>query len=208
MSSPWTENLETVSSGDPRGMVAELAEEDLKQARTWLRVIGVLGLIGGAAAIVVPAVASVTIAIFMGWLLLLVGVTMLVHEIRMRGREHRSWWDIVTALITAVAGLCLLLFPLTGTLTLTFFLISWFIVTGVLQLVAWWQTRGAPGSGLLALNGVVGLILGILIAADLPSSAGWAIGLLVGVNLIFLGVRALAAASILSRLASGRVRPA
>jgi uncharacterized membrane protein HdeD (DUF308 family) len=183
-------------------------EPGLKEARRWLYAIGVLALIGGVAAILVPAVASVTIAIFTGWVLLLVGVTMLVHEIRMRGRAHRSWLDIVMALITAVAGLCLLLFPLTGTLTLTFFLISWFIATGVLQLFAWWQARRAPGSGLVAVNGVIALLLGVLIAANLPSSAAWAIGLLVGVNLVFFGVRAFAAAGLLGRLDAGRMRPA
>jgi uncharacterized membrane protein HdeD (DUF308 family) len=189
-------------------MVTGLGDADRKEARTWLRVIGVVALLGGAAAILVPVIASVTIAIFTGWVLLLVGVTMVVHEIRMRGRAHRSWLDVVTALITAVAGLCLLLFPLTGTLTLTFFLISWFIATGVMQLIAWWQTRGAPGSGMFALNGVIGLVLGVLIAADLPSSAAWAIGLLVGVNLVFFGIRALTAASVLGRLAPRRTDPA
>ena len=205
-----TEPAGTVRSGEPHsaGTVSRLGKADLREARKWLRIIGVLALVGGAAAILVPVVASVTIAIFAGWVLLLVGVTMLVHEIRMRGRAHRSWLDIVTALITAVAGLCLLLFPLTGTLTLTFFLISWFIATGVLQLVAWWQARSAPGSGLLAVNGVIALVLAILIAANLPSSAAWAIGLLVGVNLVFFGVRALAAASMLGRLGPGRTQSA
>lgn len=210
MPQQWTEHLGTVRSADPRsaGMVTGLGDADRKEARTWLRVIGVVALLGGAAAILVPVIASVTIAIFTGWVLLLVGVTMVVHEIRMRGRAHRSWLDVVTALITAVAGLCLLLFPLTGTLTLTFFLISWFIATGVMQLIAWWQTRGAPGSGMFALNGVIGLVLGVLIAADLPSSAAWAIGLLVGVNLVFFGIRALTAASVLGRLAPRRTDPA
>jgi uncharacterized membrane protein HdeD (DUF308 family) len=40
-------------------------------------------------------------------------------------------------------------------------------------------------------------VLGILIAVELPSSAGWAIGLLVGINLIFWGVRALVGARLL-----------
>jgi uncharacterized membrane protein HdeD (DUF308 family) len=107
-----------------------------------------------------------------------------------------------------VASICLLVFPLTGTLTLTFFLAAWFLATGVSQLVGWWQTRGEPGSGVLALNGVVGVLLGILIIADLPSSAAWAIGLLVGVNLLFFGLRALVAANVLAHRGSRRMRPA
>jgi uncharacterized membrane protein HdeD (DUF308 family) len=206
MAQQWTEHLGTARSAEPRAtFVAGLTNEDIDGAVKWLRVLGILSLIGGCAAILVPAVASVTIAIFTGWVLLAVGAVMLSHEIRMRGRSHRTWLDWLTAILTIVAGVCLLVFPLTGTLTLTFFLVGWFVSTGVMQLVAWWQLRGEPGAGLLAFHGTIALILGILIAADLPSSAAWAIGLLVGVNLVFFGIRSLAAASLLGRLASGRL---
>ena len=107
---------------------------------------------------------------------------------------------MLTAALTILAGICLLVFPLTGALTLTFFLCAWFFTTGTLQLVAWWRLRGSPGAVMLGLNGITSLILGLLIALSLPSSAAWAIGLLVGVNLVFFGVRALMAASALKQL--------
>jgi uncharacterized membrane protein HdeD (DUF308 family) len=205
----WTENLGTARTGDPfRGAAAESTGDEIQRARKWLLAVGILSLLAGAGAILVPAVASVTIAIFTGWVLIAVGAMWLAHEIRMRGRAHRSWADIVTAILTLLAGICLVVFPLTGTLTLTFFLIAWFFTSAAVQLVAWWQMRGEPGAGVLAFHGVINLILGILIAADLPSSAAWAIGLLVGVNLVFFGVRALMAANLLKELAPGRRRPA
>jgi uncharacterized membrane protein HdeD (DUF308 family) len=49
------------------------------------------------------------------------------------------------------------------------------------------------------LGGVLSMLLGVLIALELPSSAAWAIGLLVGVNLLFWGVRAIVAARLLGR---------
>jgi|tagenome__1003787_1003787.scaffolds.fasta_scaffold20027905_1 uncharacterized membrane protein HdeD (DUF308 family) len=210
MAEQWTENLGTARRREPIGaaIIAELTDQDIKHAIKWLRVVGILALIGGFGAILVPAVASVTIAIFIGWMLVLVGAVMLGHEIRMRHLAHRRWQDLLTAILTVLAGICLLVFPLTGTLTLTFFLAAWFLGTGAMEMVAWWQMRGAPGVGLLALNGVVSLVLGILIVANLPSSGAWAIGLLVGVNLVFFGIRALVAASALSRLSPGRTRTA
>src|SRR3954451_20307109 len=200
MAQQWTERLGTMQTAETRALVAGLNSEDIREARKWLRVVGVLSLIAGVAAILVPAVASVTISIFIGWVLVAAGAVWLSHEIRMRGRSHRSWLDWLSAILTVLAGVCLLVFPLTGTLTLTFFLVGWLLSTGVLQLVAWWQLRGEPGVGVLAFHGVISLLLGILIAADLPSSAAWAIGLLVGFNLLFFGIRALTAASVLGRL--------
>ncbi len=43
------------------------------------------------------------------------------------------------------------------------------------------------GAGLVGLSGVAGLLIGILVLAKFPSSADWAIGLLVGIDLIFAG---------------------
>ena len=72
--------------------------------------------------------------------------------------------------------------------------------TGALSLIGAWRMRGLPGTGLLVLSGALSLAAGILVAVDLPSSAAWAIGLLVGVNLVYWGVRALFAASALKAL--------
>jgi uncharacterized membrane protein HdeD (DUF308 family) len=47
--------------------------------------------------------------------------------------------------------------------------------------------RGQQGAGLVGLSGICGLLIGILVLAKFPSSADWAIGLLVGIDLIFAG---------------------
>jgi uncharacterized membrane protein HdeD (DUF308 family) len=70
----------------------------------------------------------------------------------------------------------------------------------MLSLIAAVRRRDAPDMAITAFGGVISLILGVLIAVNLPSSAGWAIGLLVGINLIFWGVRALTGARALKLL--------
>jgi uncharacterized membrane protein HdeD (DUF308 family) len=52
----------------------------------------------------------------------------------------------------------------------------------------------------MTVNGLLSCVLGILIAADLPSSANWAIGLLVGIYMIWWGTEALIAASLLKHV--------
>jgi uncharacterized membrane protein HdeD (DUF308 family) len=169
-------------------------------ARRWLIVSGILGIIGGAAAIAVPAVASVTTVLFIGWILVFAGVVKAVDAFSRRGRGDLAL-SVLDALLALLVGLYLVIFPLSGTVSLTLLLVVWFAGVGVLSLIGASRTRGLPGAGLLVFGGVLSLVLGILVAVDLPSSAAWAIGLLVGVNLIFWGVRALVAASALKTLA-------
>jgi uncharacterized membrane protein HdeD (DUF308 family) len=205
MAQQWTERLGATGGPDAPPaeawvFAAELTPAELRRARVWLIVAGILAIVAGALAIAVPAAASVTIAVFVGWLLIFAAVANVVDAFAMRGARSHMALRLLQAALALLAGVCILAFPLTGTLTLTFFLTAWFFASGALLLWAAFRLRGAPGWGMTALNGALSLILGILILADLPSSAAWAIGLLVGVNLLFGGVRALVAASALKRM--------
>jgi uncharacterized membrane protein HdeD (DUF308 family) len=175
-----------------------LPTDELRRIRRWLLVTGILSILAGVAAIAVPAVASVTTAIFVGWVLTFAGIVMAVHAFSLRGRRDIAL-NVLDAALALLVGLYLVIFPLSGTVTLTLLLAVWFFGMGVFSLVAAWRARGVPGAGIAALGGALSLVLGILVAVDLPSSAGWAIGLLVGVNLISWGVRAVMASSLLKR---------
>jgi uncharacterized membrane protein HdeD (DUF308 family) len=168
----------------------------LRKGRRWLLVSGVLAVIAGVAAILVPAVASVTIALFIGWLLLFGGIALLIDAFAVRD-AGRIVMRVLLALVAGAAGLGLLLAPLHGTYTLTVLLVLWFAITGTIRIGVAVGERGMPGAGWMAVNGVVTLLLAILIGANLPSSADWAIGLLVGIDFLFYGFGAIAAASAL-----------
>jgi uncharacterized membrane protein HdeD (DUF308 family) len=176
----------------------EALNESLKQGRKWLLVSGWLAVVAGAIAIIVPAVASVTVAIFIGWMLLLGAVFLLIDAFAVRD-VWRMLLRLLLAFIAGAAGLSLLLAPLRGTYTLTVLLVLWFAVTGVMRIAVAVAERGTPGAGWMGANGVVTLLLGILIGANLPESSDWAIGLLVGIDFLFYGFGAIAAASALKR---------
>jgi uncharacterized membrane protein HdeD (DUF308 family) len=178
-----------------------LTRDQIGRARRWLIVAGSLALLVGVVSIAVPVIASVTTAIFVGWVLLASGIADAIYAI-----SHRAPLRGLEALIALAAGFYLLVFPLHGTVTLTFVLAVWFFASGVFSLAYAVQSRGVPGWWLSALGGVASVILGFLIAASLPSSAAWAIGLLVGINLVFWGVRALLGARLLRALTEGTGR--
>jgi uncharacterized membrane protein HdeD (DUF308 family)/uncharacterized protein YbjT (DUF2867 family) len=175
-----------------------LPEHPLPRARRWLQITGVLSIVAGILALVVPAAASVATSVFIGWILVFAGLVMTAHAIPRRSEPHGTA-RLLTAALTLVAGLYLLVFPLSGTVTLTFILAVWFFAIGLLELMVAVPARGLPGSGFMIFNGAVSVILGILIAVSLPSSASWAIGLLVGINLLIWGARAMVVAAALKR---------
>ena len=79
--------------------------------------------------------------------------------------------------------------PLAGVLTLTMVLIAFFILEGITAIVIAVQHRDHLRSwGRILFSGIIDLLLAYLIWAGWPSSAGWAIGLLVGINMIFFGL--------------------
>ncbi|MDO8211566.1 HdeD family acid-resistance protein [Conexibacter sp. CPCC 206217] len=172
--------------------------EQMKKNQRWLMIAGVLAVIGGVIAILVPAVASVTVAIFIGWMLVFGAIFLFVDAFAVRD-IGRLVLRALLALITLAAGVSLLVAPLRGTYTLTVLLVLYFALAGVVRIGVAIAERGLPGAGMTAFNGVVTLILAVLIGANLPESSDWAIGLLVGIDFLFFGFAAISAASALKR---------
>jgi uncharacterized membrane protein HdeD (DUF308 family) len=149
---------------------------------------GVVMMALGLLAIAIPEVASLAITIFIGWLFFIGGIFRTVSLLQHRGMPGFGW-SLATALLAIVLGLVLLLRPIAGVLTLTLALIAFFIIEGVSAiLLALEHRRHLPSWGWVLFSGLVDLLLAFLIWDGWPSSADWAIGLLVGINMVFLGL--------------------
>ena len=150
---------------------------------------GVVLVLLGAAAIIVPVVATLAFTLVIGWLFLISGGVGLVTTFWMRNAPG-FWWALLSAAIAIAAGIVLILWPISGTLSLTLVLIAFFVVEGVATLMYAFEHR-AQLSGRWAwmlTSGIVDLILAGIIFAGLPGTAAWALGLLVGINMLFGGV--------------------
>lgn len=160
--------------------------EGLRRSWKALMAVGVLAIFIGCIAILVPAVASVGTAIFIGWILVIAGA-FLVAGAFMAHSIGSVILRLIWALLTVIVGLWLIVEPHNGTLTLTLVLGIYFLFMGLTRIAVAFAARGQEGAGLVGLSGVAGLLIGILVLAKFPSSADWAIGLLVGIDLIFAG---------------------
>jgi len=172
--------------------------EELRRTRRWLTVAGGLSLLGGIVAIVLPNIASIATAIFVGWLLVFASALYVADAFSTRD-GRRIALRLLLAALSFAAGLYLLVAPLDGAFTLTVVLSMWFLAVGVVRIATGIADHNVPGSGMLVLDGVLSLVLGLLIALQLPESATWAIGLLVGIDLLFTGVLLLSLARGLRR---------
>jgi uncharacterized membrane protein HdeD (DUF308 family) len=156
---------------------------------------GIVLLVLGAVAIIVPPLATLAFTIFFGWLLFISGIVGLVTTFWMR-QAPGFWWSLLSAVLGIVAGLALIGWPVRGALSLTIVLVAFFIIEGVASIMfSLEHKREMAGRwGWMLVSGVIDLLLALMIFAGLPSTAAWAIGLLIGINMIFGGTALIAMA--------------
>jgi uncharacterized membrane protein HdeD (DUF308 family) len=150
---------------------------------------GIVLLLLGLAAILLPVLATITFTLLIGWLFLISGVVGLITTLWMR-HAPGHWWSLLSAFIGIAAGILLLLWPITGSLSLTLLLTAFFIVEGIASIMYAIEHRNQLSGrwGWMLTSGIIDLILAAIIIAGLPGTALWALGLLVGINLLFGGI--------------------
>jgi len=156
---------------------------------------GIVLFILGLLAIIVPPIATIAVEVLIGWLLLMSGIVGLIATLRMRGAPGFAW-SLISAILGIVAGIVLVGWPLSGALSLTMILTVFLVLEGVISILyALAHRRELSGRwGIMLFSGLIDLFLAGIIFAGLPGTAAWAIGLLVGVNLVFGGYAIIAMA--------------
>jgi uncharacterized membrane protein HdeD (DUF308 family) len=149
---------------------------------------GVVLVVLGATAIALPLLATLAATIIIGWLFLVSGVVGLFTTFMMR-QAPGFWWSLVSAALGTVVGLMLLARPISGAFSLTIVLVVFFVIEGVASIMfALDHKRELSGKwGWMLVSGIVDLVLAAFVFAGLPSTAAWAIGLMVGINMVFGG---------------------
>ncbi len=149
---------------------------------------GLVLLVLGAGAIIVPPLAGVVATVVLGWILLLAGIVGTVATLRTSGAPGFGW-SLLSGLLAIAAGALLLGSPLQGLISLTYVLIAFFVVDGVAMIfLALAHRRELSGRWeWMMLNGAMDLVLAAIIVAGWPGTAAWALGLLLGIDMLFGG---------------------
>ena len=150
---------------------------------------GIVLIVLGIGAILVPVVATLALSIFLGWLFLVGGIVGAVTTLM--GRHAPGfWWSLISAIVTIVAGLYLLGWPFAGALSLTVVLAAYLVADGIVSMLFAYEHRGQLAGRWvwLFVNGIIDLFMAGIIIWLLPFAAVWALGLLIGIDFIFGGV--------------------
>lgn len=158
----------------------------VKKATGWTIAIAVLFILLGMFAIAEPFLAGLGVTLLVGWMLVFGGVAHFISAFKGGSAKHVIF-QVLVGLVYLIGGGYFLTHTIMGVSTLTLLLATVILVEGVLEFVAYFRLRGTGGAAWLLLNGVVTVFLGGLIWFHWPSSTVWAIGTLVGVNLLMTG---------------------
>ncbi len=168
--------------------------------RGWFLAAGAAMVALGALAIALPFIFTFAFDYAIGVLLVGSGAVHAVHAMQVR-----QWAGALPRLLVAalyvVAGVLILLHPVTGALALTLILSAFLVAAGVSRIILANHLHGHPGWGWVLASGLLSLVLGALIFLGWPSTAVWVLGLYVGVDLLFAGWSVLGLA-LMSRLAT------
>jgi uncharacterized membrane protein HdeD (DUF308 family) len=152
----------------------------------WIVVWGVLLIISGVLAVLMPVIAALATALFLGWLLVLSAAFEITHAFQTRTRRGFGW-KLCSGLLTFALGITILIMPLAGVASLALLVGSFLLLGGVVRSILALQFHQLPRWGWVLLDGLLSILLAILILIGWPQSSVAFIGLLTGFSLIFNG---------------------
>jgi uncharacterized membrane protein HdeD (DUF308 family) len=161
--------------------------DKLRENLGWFTALGLAMIVLGLIAVSTPFLASVALKRLVGAIFVVGSVIHVIHAFR-SWKWSRSVPEFLLSVLFFVAGFILLVYPIEGLITLTAFLAAFFVVEGVFKVIEATRLRPVSNWGWLLVSGLVSVFLGIIIWAGLPMTAFWAIGLIVGIDLIFGGI--------------------
>jgi uncharacterized membrane protein HdeD (DUF308 family) len=168
-------------------VMREAMRETVKRHSLWYLVQSGLLILAGIVALVYPAVSSVAVVIFLGWLLIISGILQAIGLIGARHVPH-FWLQLVSVALFVIVGVLFLRNPGESLVTLTLLLIVLFLIEGISKVIFALTIRPLPNWGWVLGSGIVGILLAFYLWANIPVAAVWLIGVLLGIELICEGV--------------------
>ena len=163
---------------------------ELHQSWGWLLALGIVLILFGGLILTIPlgvVTASLTVEIWIAAALLVAGVLQLFHGWRTTAWSGRIW-QMLGGLVFIIAGILMFAYPALGLLSVTVIVAIALVAQGIASLLVGASFEGWRGRRWLIISAIVSIIAGLLVLFDVPTSAGWTLGTIVGVVLVLQGI--------------------
>lgn len=148
---------------------------------------GIIAILLGLLAMLMPGLTGISVIFFIGVIVLAGGITRIIWAFK-AGSPGKGVLIFAIGVLTLLCGIALLVNPLLGSGILTILLAVYFVLDGIFEVIAGVQLRPASGWGWMLTGGIVSILLGVIIWRQFPLSGAWAIGILLGIKLFFVGL--------------------
>lgn len=163
-------------------------QETIRSLRPYFFFESLVFILLGIAALAVPFIFTLSIGLLIGSLFLIGGLVQGFRTLKSGVHSTGFWPSLLVSILYVLVGLYLLFFPLRGAVTLTLLLAVYFFLEGIFKIFFSISARNLPQAGLVFISGLLSFLIGYIIYAALPGSASWAIGVLVGIDLLIIGI--------------------
>ena len=161
-----------------------------------MTILGVVAIILGVLAMLMPVLAGASVVLFLGVLVLAAGIVRMIWAF---GSDSvgKGMLKFAVGVLTLLCSIVLLANPLFAMGVLTIMLAIYFVADGIFEIVAGIKRRPALGWIWMLVGGIVSILLGVVIWRQFPLSGIWAIGILLGIKLLFVGFIMVTAGSVI-----------
>jgi uncharacterized membrane protein HdeD (DUF308 family) len=160
--------------------------EDVGEHSGWFIALGVAYIISGIVALIMPFLASVAVALVIGWVFLFVGIVTLIQAWRVA-----SWggviWQVIVGLIILAGGVAAVIDPIAAAVGLALLVGIMFLAKGIAQIALGFNLRPSAAWGWIVAAGILAVLVGLIVIFNWPFSGTWVLGTFAGISLIFSG---------------------
>ena len=163
------------------------ADQPLRSKSGWIVALGVVYAIAGLIALSSVVFATRVTVFVVGIMMLVSGFAEVINAFQFKSWGKFLLWLLLGALYI-VAGLLTFENPLLAAAVLTLLLGVALVVSGVMRIVLAFSMREGMSWTWVVLSGVVTLLLGLIILVHWPVSSLLVLGVLLGVDLLIIGI--------------------
>jgi len=177
-------------------------KEGAKAASNRMTIFGAIAIVLGILCMMAPGLAGLSVATLLGLLVMAGGVVRMLWAFQ-AGSFGKGLFVFAIGGLTFLCGAALFANPLFISGLLTILLAAYFIIDGIFEIVAGLKLRPGANWGWLLFGGIVSILLGLMIWAQYPLSGAWAMGILLGIKLFFVGLIMITGAAAVRSMTKG-----